>query len=354
MVQEARCNWLVFIYSFPPEAASGRVMIWRKLKKLGAVSLRNSVYILPYNEERYEITQWLCQQIQQARGEATLLRVKEIENLSEQELRLMFQSARDEDYAKLTKEGEGFLKRLEALSQRKAPRQATELVEELNALEKRLTQLEEIDYFHATGRGKVEAVIGRCRTALRELSGSNEGPAGGELKTLNPDEFRGKTWVTRPRPHVDRIATAWAIWRFIDSNAKLAFARDPQEIAGAIPFDYVGVEFGHQGEDCTLETILKRFGLKDKALQAVAEIVHDADLKDAKYGREEAHGVDAVIKGLAGILADDHVLLARGCLVFDALHASFGGGNTPGRGQGPNAEEDQLLIIDGKEVVEEG
>lgn len=146
----------------------------------------------------------------------------------------------------------------------------------------------------------------------------------GESTVLKAEAFRGKTWATRPRPHVDRVASAWLIHRFIDPQATFAFASKPETIKGAIPFDYPGVEFGHQGEDCTFETLLKRFGLKDRVLQALAEIVHDADLKDAKFGRDEARGVDMLIKGLATMTADDQTLLGRGFLVFDALYASLG------------------------------
>ncbi|MBI3990249.1 MAG: chromate resistance protein [candidate division NC10 bacterium] len=332
MAQERQYKWLVLIYSLPPEAGSSRVKVWRKLKKLGAASFRNSVYLLPFGEERYEIAQWLCQEIQRAEGEATLLKVEQIENLSDEEVATLFQRARNEDYRELTKEGRAWLEHLEGLPQKKASQEAGVLADGLKALEKRLAELEEIDYFHATGRREVEAILKRCRATLRELFGREESRALEEARTLKMEEFRGKTWATRPRPHVDRIATAWAIRRFIDPKAKFAFVRESEKIKEGIPFDYLGVEFGHQGEDCTFETVLKRFGLKGKDLQAVAEIVHDADLKDAKFGREEAKGVDAVIKGLAAIIADDHALLAQGLLVFDALYASFGGGGASGHG----------------------
>ena len=331
MTRNPHYRWLVLIYSLPPEAGSSRVRIWRKLKKLGAVSFRNSVYILPFGEERYEIAQWLCQEIQRSRGDATLLKVEQIENLSDGEVENLFRRFRDEDYAELAKQARAWLERRQDLPQKKLPHEAVMLAEELKALEKRLAELEEIDYFHATGRRRVEVVLKQCRTTLRELLGRKESSAMEETKLLKPEAFRDKTWVTRPRPHVDRIATAWAIRRFIDPKAKFAFAPEPRSIKGGIPFDCLGAEFGHQGEDCTFETFLKRFGMKDKALRALAEIVHDADLKDAKFGRDEARGVDAVIKGLAATITDDHTLLAQGLGVFDALHAGFGESKKSGR-----------------------
>jgi len=332
MAQERRYKWLVLIYSLPPEAGSSRVRIWRKLKKLGAVSFRNSVYLLPFGEERYEITQWLCQEIQRAAGEATLLKVEQIENLSDEEVAGLFRRSRNEDYAELTKEAHAWLERRKSLPQKRGPQEALVLADELKALEKRLAELEEIDYFRAPGRREAEGILKQCQATLRNLLGRKESAAKEESRVLKAEAFRGKTWVTRPRPHVDRIATAWAIRRFIDPKARFAFAHEPAKIKGGIPFDYLGAELGHQDEDCTFETLLKRFSLKDRALQAVAEIVHDADLKDAKFGREEAKGVDAVIKGLAATMADDHALLAQGLLIFDAIYASFGGGKKSSRG----------------------
>lgn len=332
MARERHYRWLVFIYSLPPEAGSSRVKIWRRLKKLGAVSFRNSVYILPYGEERYEIAQWLCQEIQRAGGEATLLKVEQIENLSDEEVATLFRRSRNEDYAELTKQARAWLERRESLSGKRATDKAVVLAEELKVLEKRLAELTEIDYFHAAGRRGAEAAIRQCKTTLSELLGGKESSAAVASRPLRPEAFRGKTWVTRPRPHVDRIVTAWAIRRFIDPKAKFAFATEAAQIKGGIPFDYLGAELGHQGEDCTFETLLKRFGLKDKALRAVAEIVHDADLKDAKFGRDEAKGVDVVIKGLAATISDDHALLAQGLVVFDALSASLGGSKISRRG----------------------
>ncbi len=331
-MQETRYKWLVLIYTLPPEAGSSRVRIWRKLKRLGAVSFRNSAYLLPFGEERYEIAQWLCQEIQRAEGEATLLKVERIENLSDQEVTDLFQRARNEDYAELIKAGQTWIERLENLPTDKTTQEAVALTDELRPLEKRLAELEEIDYFHAPGRREAEATFRRCRATLREVLGRKESAAMRESKPLKPDAFRGKTWVARPRPHVDRIASAWMIRRFIDPQATFAFASPPEKVKGAIPFDYPGVEFGHQGEDCTFETLLKRFGLKDRALHVLAEIVHDADLKDAKFGRDEIKGIDVVLKGLATTNPDDQALLTQGMLIFDAMHASIAGSGTPRRG----------------------
>ncbi|NJD69390.1 MAG: ChrB protein [Candidatus Methylomirabilota bacterium] len=331
MAQEARYKWLVLIYTLPPGAGSSRVRIWRKLKKLGAVSFRNAVYLLPFGEERYEIAQWLCQEIQRAQGEATLLKVEQIENLADNEVAELFRRARNEDYAELLKGGEAWLECLHALPRESVTPEAVALADELKVLEKQLAELQEIDYFRAPTRQEVEGLLRRCHAMLRDLLGGRKGAPTRTSTTLRAEAFRGKTWVTRPRPHVDRMASAWLIRRFIDPQATFAFATKPDTIKGAIPFDYPKVEFGHQGEDCTFETLLTRFGLEDSALQALAEIVHDADLKDAKFGRDETKGIEAVLKGLAPTIPDDQALLAEGLRLFDAIYASFGGHARPHR-----------------------
>jgi hypothetical protein len=336
VTQKTAYEWLILIYSLPPEAATSRVRVWRRLKKLGAVTLRNSVYILPFGEERDEICQWLCQEIYRVEGEATLLRVNKIENLPNEEIVASFQRARNEEYAKLTEDGKTLLERLKGLLQE----ETLGLADELRVLERRLANLKEVDYFHATGHKEAELMLKQCRGAIREIFEREKNLALEEGNALNPEQFRDKTWITRPRPHVDRIATAWLIYRFIDLKAKFAFTDEYENIRGGIPFDYPGAEFSHHGEDCTFETFTKRFGLKDGALKFIAEIVHDTDLKDDKFGREEAKGLDAVIKGLGAIITDDHSLLRQGFFIFDALYANFGGSNILNHGsQAEGVEE---------------
>jgi hypothetical protein len=129
--------------------------------------------------------------------------------------------------------------------------------------------------------------------------------------------------VTRPRPHIDRIASAWLIKRFLDPDATFAFADRADAAKKGVPFDVLGAEFGHHGEDCTFETLLKRYGLKDRRLQAIAEIVHEADLDDGKFTRPEARGVELAVSGLVAAIADDHELLERGMALFGGLYATL-------------------------------
>lgn len=309
--------WLVLIVSLPPHPSSLRVRAWRKLRALGAVALKNSVYVLPFNPETYEQFQWLTQEVQKDGGEATLLKVDRIENMKPAEVIRLFQDTRDRDYRQLA---ERYRKLLGSLDRKPTSRTAARLDEELARLAKELERIREIDFFDAPGYQEVKRLRETIEMRLHPPKPvSVSGPAETPL-----DSLRGRRWVTRPRPHIDRIASAWLIKRFIDPEAEFLFAPPEEFPADAIPFDALGAEFGHQGEDCTFETLLKRSGLRDRRLAQLAEIVHEVDLRDQKFRRDEARGVDLAIRGLLAALKDDHQVLAHGMTLFDGLSATIG------------------------------
>ena len=279
--------WLVLVVRLPAQPSSQRVRAWRRLKTLGAVALKNSVWVLPHSAESYEQLQWLDQEIQRDGGEATLLKVDRIENLAEDAVIRLFNDARDRDWHRLAE-------RYRAL---------------LRALDRR------------PGRREVERLREAVDLRLRAACPAPAGPPPAPLEAL-----RGRRWVTRPRPHVDRIASAWLIKRFVDPDAEFLFAPPDALPPEAIPFDTVGAELGHAGEDCTFETLLRRTGLGDRRLAALAEVVHAADLRDDKFQREEARGVDLVLRGLLAACKDDHEVLASGFRLFDGLYAILPGG----------------------------
>ena len=149
-----------------------------------------------------------------------------------------------------------------------------------------------------------------------------ESPRREERPTIDLTKVRGRRWVTRPRPHIDRVASAWLIKRFIDADAQFLFAPPAEFPKDAIPFDAPGVELSHQGEDCTFETLVKRARLKDRRLVRLAEIVHEADLRDGKYPREEARGIDVAIRALLAASPDDHQVLAQGMALCEGLYTT--------------------------------
>lgn len=308
-------GWLVLILGFPTHPSSLRVKAWRRLRVLGAVALKKSVYLLPFNPENQEQFQWLTQEVQKDGGEATLLKVDRIETMTPADVVRLFQEARNQEYRALAT-------RYQALAQDlDRPVRGRSLArrdETLARLVKEVERVRGIDFFDAPGFHEV--------TRLREMIAMRLAPPSAATSAsppaLTPSALKGRRWVTRPRPHIDRIGSAWLIRRFIDPEAPILFASPEAFPPDAIPFDVLGAEFGHQGEDCTFETILKRCGLRDRRLGPLAEIVHAVDLRDDKFRRDDARGIDRVIRGLLAVLPDDQAVLAHGLAVFDGLYAT--------------------------------
>ena len=301
--------WLLLLLSLPPRPSSLRVRAWRRLRALGAVALKSGAYLLPFSPDRYEQFQWLAQEVQKDRGEATLLKVDRVENMKQPDIVRLFHEARNADYAALTD-------RYRKLGSAKRPRAA----EEVARLARELDRLGDIDFFEAPGR---QQALRAREAAERRVTGSPKA-APPPAERLDLETLQGRRWATRPRPHVDRIASAWLIKRFLDPAAEFVFAAADEMPADAIPFDMAGVEFGHQGDGCTFETLLHRSGLRDRRLAAIAEIVHEADLRDGKFQRDEARGLDLLLRGLLAAIKDDHEALAQGLTLFDGLYSTIG------------------------------
>lgn len=306
---------LLLLVGLPPQSSSLRVRIWRRLRSLGAVALKRSAYLLPDTPDRYEDFQWLAQEIQREGGDAVLVRVQQIENVPDADVLRLFHEPRDADYKHLASR---YRKLLQA-PERKSAAASKRVQEELVRLAKEHQRIHDIDFYGAPGGAEVrrleEALAMRVR---RPETTHRETRPPLDLATL-----RGRRWVTRPRPQVDRIASAWLIRRFIDPQATFLFAEPAAFPADAIPFDAPGVELSHHGEDCTFETLVKRARLRDRRLIHLGEIVHEADLRDGKYPHEEARGIDAAIRALLAASPDDHQALAHGVAVFEGLYASM-------------------------------
>ena len=305
---------LLLLVGVPPTPSSLRVRVWRRLRTLGAVPLKRSAYLLPDTPERYEDFQWLAQEIQREGGEATLVRVQQIENLTPDDVRRLFHEPRDKDYRHLATR---YRKALQSLDRKSAATRAR-VVEELARLAKDHQRIRDIDFFGAPGGAEVR----RLEEAIAMRTRRPESARREEQPTIDLSAARGRRWVTRPRPHIDRIASAWLIKRFIDPQAEFVFAPPAEFPADAIPFDAPGVELSHQGEDCTFETLVKRARLKDRRLQRLAEVVHEADLRDGKFPHEEARGIDVAIRALLAASPDDHTVLAQGMNLLEGLYAT--------------------------------
>jgi hypothetical protein len=305
---------LLLLVGVPPTPSSLRVRVWRRLRSLGAVPLKRSAYLLPDTPERYEDFQWLAQEIQREGGEATLVRVHQIENVSRNDVRRLFHEPRDKDYRQLAVR---YRKALQGLD-RKSSAASARVQEGLARLAKDHQRIRDIDFFDAPGGAEVR----RLEEAIAMRSRRPEASRREDRPVLDLTKLRGRQWVTRPRPHIDRIASAWLIKRFIDPEARFLFAPPAEFPPDAIPFDAPNVELSHQGEDCTFETLIKRARLRDRRLVRLAEIVHEADLRDGKYPHEEARGIDVAIRALLATSADDHQVLAQGMTLCEGLYAT--------------------------------
>jgi hypothetical protein len=308
-------TWLVLMVSLPPHPSSLRVRVWRKLRALGAVPLRKSVYLLPPTPDNFERFQWLSQEVQKDGGEATFLSVENVENMKRAEVVRLFQQVRDQDYRVLV---ERYRTVARGLDRRTRPHSTARRSEELARLARELDRIREIDFFDAPGYHEAKRLQETIEMRL------HPGQGGSEAADLPMESLKGRRWVTRARPHVDRIGSAWLIKRFIDPDAQFVFAPSKEFPPDAIPFDAAGVEFGHQGEDCTFETLVKRLGQRDRRLTHLAEIIHEVDLKDQKFPRDEARGVDLAIRGLLATFKDDQEVLTHGMILFDGLYAALG------------------------------
>src|SRR5437870_7545397 len=309
-------RWLTLLTTLPPKPTRHRVGVWRKLQRMGAVRLRNTGWILPETPETTELFQWLVQEIQSFRGEATLLRVDRIEPMTDDEINGLFHKARGVEYQAVVQGCRDILRHLDRY-QTNHRASIPQLRSKLDGLKRELDRVQSIDYLKAPARERARSL---WETAAKRLRAAETIPraTSGRHRTLLPP--RGSTWVTRPRPHIDRIASAWLIKRFCDPNARFAFADAADAARKGIPFDGLGADFGHHGEDCTFETLVKRFGLKDQRIKLIAEIVHEADLHDGKFTRNESEGVDLGIRAPAEGTLDDQERLERGMAVFDGLY----------------------------------
>jgi len=308
-------DWIAFSYSLSSKSSSPRVSIWRQLKRVGAVSPVGGMYILPAQEPCIETFGWLAQQVRQAGGEAILMHVGQFEGLSDQEAIALFRQARQEEYAEISGQAE----HVEAAIRKENDTEARmAFKDELDRLQKQLADVARIDYFECPEKDLLAAQLARLRLALFPESSP---PV--EIATVKVEAYRRTRWVTRPHPHVDRLACAWLIRRFIHPDAIIRYASEPQE--DEVPFDAPGAAFSHRGSLCTFEVMLRTFGLEEAALQAVSEIVHEIDLRDGVYAHSETSGVDALLRGWQLVGMPDEAIEARGLDLFDGLYTALAG-----------------------------
>jgi len=297
--------WLLLIFSLPSKRASERVGIWRKLQRYGTLALRNSGYVLPNTPVNQERLEWLATAIRGFKGEASVLQIQAIDDLPPDALKDQFREQRRPDYTALIRE----IERLKPETQG--------FTTQLRRLKRRLEEIAEIDFFDCPLRAIAEEDLNKAGQPAATRTLARKGK-------LSKKDFQGRVWLTRPRPGIDRVSSAWLIKRFIDSEPIFLFGNNPNAHPGAVPFDmYQAKGFGHEGEYCTFETLCSRFGVPDKKARLIGQAIHDADLEDEKFGRTEGVTVNQILKGWAKQGIPDDELLRRGIEMMEGLYHSI-------------------------------
>jgi hypothetical protein len=307
--QATGSRWLLLIVQLPPEPAYLRVKLRRRVQRIGAIALRSSVFVLPDRPEATEDLVWLRTELLADGAEAIVCSASPLAGVTDAELERRFRAGRDESYDEITDEARGLITAVNR----------DEAMRALPRLRRRLGEVEKLDFFTAE-RGEA------ARRTIAELSALASGQADASSSKGSGAAPQGRTWVTREGVFVDRIASSWLIRRFIDREATFKFVPalgyTPRQ--GELRFDMYDAEYTHEGDRCTFETLLARFGLDDPALGALAEIVHDIDCKDAKYDRPEAAGLESILAGLVRAQPDDGRRIELGSALMDALYAQLG------------------------------
>jgi hypothetical protein len=308
----ARRRWLLLAHQLPATPSNLRVRTWRRLQELGAIPVKQTVYALPDSAESREDFEWLRVEIEGSGGEAVIFAAEHLSVEAEAALVEEFRRHRQAAYTELAAEVQRF-------RPKKAAGRNQRPLRDVARYRARFQAIERIDFFGSAGRDRVASLLAALESnrpdAVREGSSS---------ESDDSKQFQGRRWVTRPRPGVDRMASAWLIRRFIDQAATFDFVTDAKSApARSVPFDMYGVGYGHEGEHCTFEVLVRRFGIRDNAVQRLAEVVHDLDLKDGKFGAPAAMTLGAAIDGLQLSCVDDHRLLEQGIILFEAMYRSF-------------------------------
>lgn len=319
-------GWLLFFYTVPSRPVGNRMRIWRNLAKIGATPLKGAVYLLPDSDEHQELLKWLVAEVSSLGGEAGFVCAAEVFPLATGELHQLFDTQRVKEYSAVRKELDAFARRFAAVRKGSRPPRGNTLLKQFRKIKTSFATVRKIDFFHCAEGDALAQQLSRWERELAALArGKTEDQDQIGGLPIRRQDFQQRTWVTRPRPFVDRIASAWLIKRFIDPKARFVFLPE-EKLATAkgdmLSYDVAGGDFSHVNDMCTFESLIARFDLHDPALKRLAHIVHDIDLKDDKYGDPAAAGIEAVITGIRSQDVPDEEMLTRGMGIFDALYAT--------------------------------
>jgi hypothetical protein len=311
-------KWILFSYSIPATNAKARMRIWRRISATGAAQLKTGLQILPNREDLLESITWLIGEVNALGGEAIALQCAQVEGMADQQIELLFQALVDPEFAQIQMEASALLGVADA---HREDGQVKEVSAALRKLRKRCEAVRERDFFPSGMAAKTLKALDIISERLRKTQQA-EMPVARFDRVL----FAGRTWVTRARPYIDRLGSAWLIQRFIDPQAHFRFlgAGEPPKLdQGELPFDMAMGEFTHQGELITFEVLIRDFALHDPALAKMSELVKYIDVQDGALP-DDAKLLKTLLDGLIALCTDDHQLLERAQLLFDALLAGAG------------------------------
>lgn len=307
--------WRLLVVSLPSSGATARMRIWRGLKALGCAAMRDGAYLLPGAPDREQALQALADDCLREGGSAWLMAVQPRTADEAVAFRHLFD--RHADYAELRQGWKAANAGLAGL----AP---AELIRLQRKLQREFDALRAIDFFPGDAAVEADAAWSDFNKRIEGLLSPDEPQeTAGRIPRLQLADYQGRTWATRRRLWVDRVASAWLIRRFIDAQARFLWLARPSDCpADALGFDFDGAAFTHVGNRVTFETLLASFGLDtDAALRRLAAIVHALDVGGDPV--PEASGFEAVMSGARERIADDDALLAEMGAVLDSLYAHF-------------------------------
>jgi hypothetical protein len=316
MPEDEPTTWLLLIHQVPNSPAYLRVKMWRRLQKIGAVAVKNAVYVLPRTDQSSEDFHWVAREILESGGDASVCEATFIEGITTNELIELFRAARDSDYRELMAEIKELREELRT-AEKAGEAWASGMVGRVSRLRQRLTEIQTIDFFSAPGGKQAETLVSEMEARVRT--------APIHKAQQRPGSYAGRTWVTRKGVHVDRIASAWLIRRFVDPNPRFKFvaAKGYRPEPDELRFDMFDAEFTHEGDLCTFEVILERLNIGDNALRRIAEIIHDIDLKESRFGRPETAGIALIVNAICTKHKEDFDRIERGTILLDDLYDFF-------------------------------
>ncbi len=311
--------WLVFTYGLPAAQSPERVKIWRRLSGIGAIQLKTSLYILPDSDENREHFQWLGSEVEAMKGQAVLLKTEKMENIKDEEIIRLFHNDRDSRGTRIANTLQAIQVACASRKKKNLPEWA-KLKKALLHTEKETLALKSIDFF---GFGTAEHLLEKIEKLKRYFTTEPTELKPGAIPLRAISDFQKRTWATRPRPFIDRVASFWLIKRFIDKEAQLRFISEaelPRATAkGWVSFDMKGAVFTHTGKSVTFEVLRESFRINDPLVQRIGQLVHQIDLKDEMFYSEEAKGVETILRGILQKYSQDEDAMAAGLLLFDTL-----------------------------------